>query len=305
MKARKLAAALALILVSSFTFAQDYAFKVMANKGSNEVKSGDAWLPLKTGASLKSSDELKISDNAYIGLIHASGKPMELRQSGSYKVADLAAKVGGGSSVINKYTDFILSSNAESKKNKLSATGAVHRATGSHTIHVHLPDNQNSAIYNNTAVITWDTEAAGPYVVIVSNMASEELTSYEVTEKTTSINLKDPKYKFNTPGDPFSAGLIVQVKSKTDAKQESKEYMIRALPSKDADKVKQSLNTIISEVTEQTALNKLILAGFYEENSLLIDAITAYEEAIKLAPDVASYKEAYEEFLLRHNLKRQ
>ncbi len=302
MKARKLAAVLALILVSSFAVAQDYAFKVMANKGSNEVKSGDAWSPLKTGASLKSSDELKITDNAYIGLIHASGKPLEVRQSGSYKVADLAAKVAGGSSVLNKYTDFILSSNAESKKNKLSATGAVHRATGSNTIHVHLPDNQNSAIYNSTAVITWDTEAAGPYVITVSNMASEELTKYEVAEKTTRIDLKDPKYKFNTPGDPFSAGLIVQVKSKTDAKQASKEYMIRALPSKDAEKVKESLNTIISEVTEPTAINKYYLAGFYEQNNLLIDAIAAYEEAVKLEP---AYQEYYDEFLLRNNLKRQ
>jgi cytochrome c-type biogenesis protein CcmH/NrfG len=37
---------------------------------------------------------------------------------------------------------------------------------------------------------------------------------------------------------------------------------------------------------------------------LFIDAISAYEEAIKLAPDVPYYKEAYEEFLLRHGLKK-
>lgn len=301
MKARNLIVILALFLASSLAFGQEYAFKVMANKGSNEVKSGDAWQPIKTGASLKSTDELKLVDNAYIGLIHASGKPLEVRQSGSYKVADLAAKVGGGSSVLNKYTDFILSSNAESKKNKLSATGAVHRATGSYAIHVHLPDNQNSAIYNNTAVISWDTEAAGPYVITVSNMASEELTTFEVAEKAASIDLKDAKYKFNIPGDPFSAGLIVQVKSKTDAKQGSKEYMIRALPSKDAEKVKESLNAIINEVTEPTAINKYYLAGFYEQNNLLIDAIAAYEEAVRLEP---TYQEYYDEFLLRHNLKR-
>jgi cytochrome c-type biogenesis protein CcmH/NrfG len=47
------------------------------------------------------------------------------------------------------------------------------------------------------------------------------------------------------------------------------------------------------------------LAGFYEENKLFIDAITAYEQAIKLAPDVPTYQEAYEEFLLRNKLKNQ
>jgi hypothetical protein len=87
-----------LVLAMTFSLAQgqDYAFKVLANKGVNEVKSGDSWQPLKTGASLKAGDELKIADNAYLGLVHVSGKPMEVKQSGNYKVADLAAKVSGG-----------------------------------------------------------------------------------------------------------------------------------------------------------------------------------------------------------------
>ncbi len=54
----------------------------------------------------------------------------------------------------------------------------------------------------------------------------------------------------------------------------------------------------------QNALNKLLLAAFYEENNLLIDAGTAYAEAIQLAPDVPQYKEDYEAFLLRHGMKK-
>ena len=50
-------------------------------------------------------------------------------------------------------------------------------------------------------------------------------------------------------------------------------------------------------------MNKVVLASFYEQNKLLIDAITAYEEAIKLAPDDPTYKDYYEEFLLRNKLK--
>ena len=57
------------------------------------------------------------------------------------------------------------------------------------------------------------------------------------------------------------------------------------------------------DLSEETALNKFILAGFYEEHKLLIDALAAYEEAVRLAPDVDSYREAYEEFLLRNKLK--
>ena len=82
-------------LISSLASAQDYAFKVFANKGSNTVKSGADWAPLKTGATLKNGDEFKIVDNAYLGLVYNSGKPLELKQPGNYKVNDLAAKMKG------------------------------------------------------------------------------------------------------------------------------------------------------------------------------------------------------------------
>ncbi|HEU5289791.1 MAG TPA: hypothetical protein VFU05_04050 [Cyclobacteriaceae bacterium] len=280
--------------MSSSVFGQDYAFKVMANKGSNEVKSGDSWIPLKTGASLKSTDELKLVDNAYIGLIHASGKPLEVRQSGSYKVADLAAKVGGGSSVINKYTDFILSSNAETKKNKLSATGAVHRATETAAIKVALPEKY-ADVYNTTAVVNWDGgKALGPYVVVVKNAFDEQLAKFETPESTITIDLSDAKLAAEVV-------LLVEVSSKNNPKQISKQHMIKKMSGADKEKVKVSLANISGEVSEPTALNKFILAGFYEENNLLIDAIVAYEEAVKLEP---SYRESYDEFLLRHGLKK-
>jgi len=294
MKGRKLTMILALVLVSSFTFGQDYAFKVMANKGSNEVKSGDTWQPLKTGASLKSTDELKLVDNAYIGLIHATGKPLEMRQSGSYKVADLAAKIGGGSSVVNKYTDFILSSNAETKKNKLSATGAVHRATETAAIKVMLPEKY-ADVYNTTAVINWDgNKALGPYVVVVKNVFEDELARFETPETTLTIDLSQAKLA-------SEVAILIEVSSKNNPKQISKQHMIKKMAAADKDKVKTSLTGLMGEVSDPTAINKFILAGFYEENNLLIDAIVAYEEAVKLEP---SYQESYDEFLLRHALKK-
>jgi len=81
MKKGNLLLAMCFLAVSSWTFGQDYAFKVLANKGSNEVKSGDGWLAVKTGTSLKTGDELKISENAYLGLVHSSGKPIEIKAS--------------------------------------------------------------------------------------------------------------------------------------------------------------------------------------------------------------------------------
>lgn len=289
---------LSLSIFISFTQAQDYAFKVLANKGANEVKSGTDWLPVKTGASLKNEDELKLSANSYMGLVHATGKPLELKQPGSYKISDLAAQVKSGSSVLTKYTDFILSSNSpEAKKNRLSATGAVDRGDNA-AIQLLLPQNQHSGIYNNVAIISWvGTNVPGPYIITVRNMFDDELAQLETPETSYQIDLADSKFSKEN-------ALLIEVKAKNDPKQVSKQHLIKKLAPAEQESVKKSLNEIMGEVQEQTALNKFILAGFYEENNLFIDAISAYEEAIKLAPDVTSYREAYDDFLIRHGIKK-
>ncbi len=289
-----------LILIGFFftgLHAQDYSFKVLANKGMNEVKAGDAWQVIKTGDKLKKTDELKVSENSYVALVHTSGKPMELRESKTYKVEDLDKKVTSNTtSVLGKYTDFILSSNsAEAKKNRLSATGAVHRGLGD--LKVFLPENQYAEIYNNTAIINWEsTKGGGPYIVTLKNMFDDELAKMETPETSVQIDLNDPKFV-------NEAAVLVEVKSKGDAKSKSEQHLIKKLSAGRHDIIQKSLADVSSELKEESALNKFILAGFYEENRLFIDAITCYEQAIKMAPDVPTYKEAYEEFLLRNKLK--
>lgn len=287
------------IFLINLAFAQaDYAFKVLANKGSNEVKSGDAWQAVKTGDRLKKEDEIKISENSYVALVHANGKPMELKEAKTYKVADLASKVGGGASVVAKYTDFILSSNsAEAKKNRLSATGAVHR--GLADIKVFLPENQYAEIYNSNVIVNWESQkGGGPYVVTIKNMFDEELMKIETPENVVQIDRANAKLANED-------ALLVEVRSKSDSKSKSEQHLIKKLSIARQESIAKLLGEFGSEIKEETALNKFILAGFYEENKLFIDAITAYEQAIKLAPDVPTYREAYEEFLLRNKLKIQ
>ncbi len=80
--------------------------------------------------------------------------------------------------------------------------------------------------------------------------------------------------------------------------------MVKRLSPADQDNIRKAQGVIAGEVHEQTAINKLFWAGFYEENHLLIDAMAAYEDAIRLAPDVPFYKEAYDDFLLRQGIRR-
>jgi hypothetical protein len=300
MKNRKITLLTALLFVSTLATAQNYAFKVLANKGSNEVKSGDAWIPLKTGSSLNQDDEVKLADNAYVGLVHNTGKPLEVKKAGVHKVSELANQIKTGSSVLSKYTDFILSSNsAEAKKNRLSATGAVNREIGTGaTIKLLFPTkNQHTGIYNNKAIIKWEgSDIAGPYVITLRNMFEDVLVKEETSETSYAVDLTNAKLANEN-------AILIEVSLKSDAKVVSNQHIIKRLSPAEREKVKTALAEYTAEVTEETALNKIILASLLENNNMLIDAIVAYEEALALEPGVPSYQEGYEDFLLRQALK--
>jgi hypothetical protein len=291
----KMLVAMVLAVCATVAFGQDYAFKVLVNKGKNEVKSGTNWQPVKVGSSLKSVDELKVSDNAYVGLIHVSGKPLEVKSAGKYKVAELAAKIGGGASVLNKYTEFILSAPME-KKNNLSATGAVHRGAGN--IAIYLRANEVSYFANDSVSIQWAKDKAGPpYAVTFTSLFGEELYKTETTSNIITVNLN--------AGDFLKENDIqVQVYSKKD-KKESDTYVLRRLARPEKEKIRTAFSEIAGQTAAPTALNKLVQAGFYEQNKLLVDAATAYLKAIKLEPGVQAYQEAYDDFLLRNGLKQK
>lgn len=293
---RKLSILALFFFVAGVSFGQSYTFKVLANKGDNKVKSGAEWQPLKTGASLQENDELELSDNSYLGLIHTTGKTIEIKEGGKHKVADLAAKINtSGSSVTSKYADFVLSKmSAEGKKNRLSATGAVHRGSND-AITVFMPSSVG--VFNDEAIIRWDSldGSNNMYIVTLNNMFGDELLTIETDEPNIQIDLKNEQLSKENV-------VLLSVRSKDDESVKSSTHAIKRLPEADAEKVKSTLNELMTDVDEETALNKYILAGFYEENNLLVDALTSYEQAINLAPEVESYKEAYVEFLLRNRL---
>jgi len=265
---------------------QSYTFKVLVCKGKTEVKSGESWSNIKVGSHLNLTDEIKVSENAYLGLLHSSGKPMELKTSGSYTVTTLSSKMGKESSVMNKYADFVLSQ-AEDKKNRLAATGAVHRDLKM-PVTVYLP--KTTEHIGNNIVINWQApDNAESFDVVVYEMHEDELAKFHVEgKKWLSINVNEGKMK------EFPV-LIVKVFSKNG--NESDRYTIKKIQGPRKTALETSLAEIQPLMTEQSALEKYILASFYEEKMLLSDAATAYKEAAEMAPE--AYNQEYHDFLVR------
>lgn len=280
----------ALLFATNGLIAQNYTFKVLASKGKTEIKSTNGWQDLKVGASLIATDEIKVSENAYLGLMHSNGKPLEIKEAKSYKVSDLVTRLGSGSSVLNKYTDFILSSN-DQKKNRLTATGAVHRGIKD-VIIVFLPGTEKADLYGDKIGLQWAADGiTGPYEVIFTNLLEDKLARFETTENQLTVSLNEGAFQKET-------NIMVKVVSKANPGQGSKDYVIKKMKGQAREKFAKSISEFSSSL-DGSALSKYIMAGFYEENFLLNDALTAYQDAIKLAPDVDMYKQAYAEFLVR------
>lgn len=284
------------VLLAGNLSAQEYAFKVLINKGENEVKAGNSWTPIKVGARLDSGDELKISPNGYVGLVHVTGKPLEVKDAGQHKVVDLSARVSQGSSVLNKYTDFILSTNEE-KQNNLTATGSVYR--GGDEIKVYLPKSQHAVIFNDEIAISWSREPkTSVYIVRFKSMFGDELERLEVRDTTLTLDLNGAKFANED-------NILVEVSSKTNPRKASEPWMLKKLSTADKRRINAALSEIADQTREQTALNQLLLAGFYESHALLIDAATAYQRAIRLAPSVPQFRADYAAFIERNGLKDQ
>lgn len=274
------------------TQAQDYAFRVLATKGKVEIRSPQGWEPVKTGSRLTQDDELKLLTNAYLALAHVGGRPMEVKEAGTYKVADLAARVKTGSSLINKYTDFILSKEEEGIT--MVATGAVHRGAGDE-LDVYYPDMKYTQVYSDQLSINWTRHAEGSYRVVFRSTFEDVFTT-TTSDTVLHVDLSDGRLK-------NQSALFVTVSSENTPEVKSKDFLVRRMEGAERTGIETLLKEMQDPLSEESAVQKYILAGFFEEHRLYFDANTAYLQAILLAPDVTAYRQAYEYFLLRNGMK--
>lgn len=293
------------LLLGNFTAnAQEYVFKVLANKGNNSVKiEGADWTSLKTGQSLNSGDELKLSEEAYLGLMHNSGKTLEVKTPGSHTVSGLAANLKSkNTSVASKYADFVMNKMSDDEgsgdyRKSMGATGAVDRALASGAS-IKIMALSSSEIINDEVILRWnEPKQEGEmedltYELTFSNLFDETIAT-ETVDKTS--------YLLDRSKEPFAGQNFIKVKVQVKGEDlKSDDYAITIKPEEETAEIKETLEQLKSEIEGESAMDKLVMAAFYEDNDLLLDALTAYEQAIQMAPNVPVFEKAYEDFLIRN-----
>lgn len=296
---------LAVTTLATETSAQDYLFRVLANKGSNQVqKASSGPTQLKTGSKLYSGDQIIASNGAYIGLVYRTGKTIEIRTAGTHKVDDLVAKVSKGSAGAGgRYMNFVMNKMNESDgdvnrnyRRNLNATGAVERATG-FALSLLLKDAKTpNKVYGDVATIRWEGgEDNDSYKIVVKNAFSEVL--YETESNTNKVDID-----FTIDELKKEKFLIVGVESASNNAVKSKDYPIQRLNPAEASKLQASISELEQDMAEGSAMNNLVYASFFEENKLFLDALTSYESAVEANPEIEDFQAIYDQFVAENGL---
>ena len=287
-----------IILTSIFfniTVAQE--IKVVALKGEAQVINGMDVKSCSPGMELRGNEMLLLRGNAYVALVDQSGYTKEIRGEGRYDIAGEFGKRETRQTPAFRYADYLAAKlTPEGKKNRLSATGYFisSRLEEREMIRLFIPGA--GKYYQNVLRLNWDSPmGAGPFKIEVYNMYREILRT-EVTNENI-IDLMIDEYLGQ------ESILLLKI-STTDGAFTSENYALKRVGSYHREDIGEELDELRHIYQGRNAVSRFIMAGFFEYNNLLADALTCYLQAIEQAPDVPVYREAYEDFLLRNHLVR-
>ncbi|MCC5943919.1 MAG: hypothetical protein JJT94_03225 [Bernardetiaceae bacterium] len=309
MQTKQILLSVLFLFLAATVSAQDYAFRVLASKGSNSASEA----ALRTGSKIAADATIEVAEGGYLGLVHANGKTLEIKEKGTYKVADLQKKVGvedkGLSSRYAAYvsSEVIKSDNegvsAENRHKHMGKTGAVVRATGENAIMGVYEKTEtlvgekvtiNWFLYEDIAKVE-ETEVDN-YRVVINDLFGNVLVNKEVKSTNYKLDFASPEMKGNT-------AVVYRVYAVKEGKEvfASDEKSIKRASRRDIEKYSNEASELADA---NTALGQIIRAQYFEEKGFYADAMQAYETAIDMAPGVEAYEELYNNFLTRNLMSK-
>lgn len=293
-------------------FGQQYEFKIMATSGNPTMQKdkSSSWDKAKLGTQVFGNDKIKLTGNAYVSLVHKSGKTLEIKKAGTYTISDLSKQMTSkGAGVSAKFADYLMDELGDSDellakgdhRKNMGVTGSVTRAIPDQPfikkdgLRLNSPRKVNliSPIYT----FKWVTaDNSKEYEFILTDRFDKPVLTKEVQGNSITLNADEMKLARNTY-------YFWKVKAKGDKKSKSDDACFLILSQDKVNSIKDTVETIKSEVgDENNPTSKIILAAFYEQNYIIDEALRSYKEAVALAPEVEFYQKLYQRFLTRINV---
>lgn len=293
---------LLILAISNFAvidlMAQQPVFSVILNKGQNTYGIKNNFQPILLGTSLNENNFIQIEDEGYVALVHEfTGASLELTKSGTFSVKELEGEISKQSNtVLAKYGKYLMKKlNPDEQGNQnLNVTGAVERGEAG-LIEVALPKVND--LFGDQINVSWkQVDDVQDYFVTIKDKLDDVIFTEVVSGNTfildlTSAKLKDEKI------------IIINIAAKDKVEIRSPDFGIRRLDSNERKSVGNEFTSLKMVANADNVVDKLLIASFFEENHLIVDALTYYNEALAITPDPDGFNILYNSFLARNGLK--
>ena len=300
---KKLAIILFAACLSSGVYAQEVVFKTLAAKGTCMVQRGanpDEYTPIATGLKIFQEDKIIITGStSYVGLVSLDGKALELKKGGVYYVKDLSKALSSQeTSMAQKYLNLLVNDMSKVDDNtarNMKYTGSVERSVENKDIVVFLPET--TKIAGTTGEIQWFPKATvNSYNVKIVDLYEEALFSETTSEKTIAIDFSSIGMN---PGQIYK----MQVADANNPESNSGFISLQVPTRSEMAKYETDLKMLRSEVPENSAIGDMVIATYFEEQELFLNAIPYYESAIEKEPNIVEFQDAYNMFLFKIGLE--
>ncbi len=274
------------------SFAQSsFAFKVLGVSGSVKKQTPSGPVALTTGTKLM-ADESILIESGYCGLMHSSGKGVELKNPGTYAVNDLSQNVKAGAKkgkVSEKYVSYVMGQltreeaediNSNHRK-YMEVTGSVERASTNYRIKM-IALNSNEVL-GKSYTLSWVSNVKdAEYILEVNNLFNEVVFTARTKENSAAVDFGP---LFNRHGK----NLIVAVRVAGKQAIKSREYTFKLA----SDETVADLGLS----NEKNSASYMVNGMICEEHNLFMDALSFYREASSSESSVDGYKNAYQNLL--------
>lgn len=258
---------------------------VLATRGDVQVEqSSGAWVRASAGMKLSEQQKIKLAPQSYVALVFPGNKTREIRQPGTYTLAQLASQRASvdDNPYAARYTGYVLNQAIASGAGRASGRtlGAVTRSTMAPAPRTPA----QSAFYPEKIVFQWDrVPGSEGYIIEILDEGGSVIHTQEVPADQTSVELSlGSKLK---PGPCY----YWRISTRRYASLHSNNTCFRVLSPEKAAALKKEEETLRRSVDLQTALGQALLGAFYEQNGLYGYAWQAYHQAATLEPDADGY----------------
>lgn len=288
-----------LFLLSVNGFGKELIYTTLAAKGTCVVQRGDnpdEYIPVKAGVQLFMNDVLIVTGtDTYMGLVGVDGNVIEIKHGGVYRISEMHDEdVVNHVSITKKYATLLMTRPSNSDLYASALTSSTLRAADDQSsIKLNLP--QKSKVFSEPIEINWQSESdVNNFMVVVCDMFDAHVFNH-------TTNLKN--YNLDFSSFALKAGTAYKiVVADANVKTNMAAVSIEVPSKSELAKIETDLRIIKKEVPLNSAIGDMVLASYFEEHGLFLNALKYYQLALQKEPNIIEYQNAYNHFLKRIKL---